>query len=295
MSADQADEADRRYFVTERGVKLHDVRYMPDTPVPKMIVFMVHGYGHYIDGVMERIGVENLTSRGAMVCGISHAGHGHSEGLRAYIPDYKQLVAEVGEYGMSIHQEFPDVPMFLVGQSMGGAFTLLATAPGQPLHKIVKGVVVQCPMCRIAPEMLPPDWVIALGDYIVWMFPTLPLAPVPSTNHLGFKDPKERERAAADPMVYHGRPRLMTAWQMRDAVLDVQSLLDKYDLPFLCQHGDADKVTSVQASRELHEKAISKDKDIIIYEGFWHALLAEPDGGAERVRDDMINWLMARA
>ena len=36
-------------------------------------------------------------------------------------------------------------------------------------------------------------------------------------------------------------------------------------------------------SELLHATAVSKDKTIKLYDGFYHALLSEPDGGAEQV------------
>lgn len=38
-------------------------------------------------------------------------------------------------------------------------------------------------------------------------------------------------------------------------------------------------------SEALVEAACAKDKEMKLYNGFYHALLSEPDGGAEQVRD----------
>eukprot|EP00050_Salpingoeca_kvevrii_P001159 m.163247 g.163247 ORF g.163247 m.163247 type:complete len:121 (+) comp10307_c0_seq9:6188-6550(+) len=102
------------------------------------------------------------------------------------------------------------------------------------------------------------------------------------------------QNAANDPLIYHGRPRLRTAFEMRNATLRVQESLAEYDRPLLLLHGDADKVTAPEASQLLHDTAASTDKKICIFEGMWHALLAEPDGGADRVREEMLKWLQAR-
>ena len=50
------------------------------------------------------------------------------------------------------------------GQSMGGAITLLSTAVDGPLKDVVKGVVLLAPMCKIAKEMMFPNWVVSIRD-----------------------------------------------------------------------------------------------------------------------------------
>lgn len=72
--------------------------------------------------------------------------------------------------------------------------------------------------------------------------------------------------------------------------------LNQVSLPFLVLHGEADKVTSPEGSKELHEMAISNDKTIKLYPDMWHGLLyGEPPKNIEIVFKDIINWLDERA
>lgn len=48
---------------------------------------------------------------------------------------------------------------------MGGGIALLATMPGGPLHKVVKGVILLSPMCKIADDMMMPTWVVRLWTH----------------------------------------------------------------------------------------------------------------------------------
>ena len=67
-------------------------------------------------------------------------------------------------------------------------------------------------------------------------------------------------------------------------------------------------MTDPAISQLLYDTASSTDKTIKRYDGMWcaapiiwretrtrgrHAILAEPDGGAERVRDDIASWIDA--
>ena len=48
----------------------------------------------------------------------------------------------------------------LSGQSLGGAIVLDSTLPGGPLHNKVKGIILLCPMCRMADNMMMPVWLV---------------------------------------------------------------------------------------------------------------------------------------
>ena len=53
-------------------------------------------------------------------------------------------------------------------------------------------------------------------------------------------------------------------------------------------------MTDSSISQELYDKAKSPDKTIKLYDDMWHALLAEPEGGAEKVLGDIVAWINSR-
>ncbi len=57
-------------------------------------------------------------------------------------------------------------------------------------------------------------------------------------------------------------------------------------------HGTEDALTNVEGSKMLYEKAISSDKTLNLYEGFYHELINEVE--KERVMRDMLEWISAR-
>ncbi len=95
--------------------------YIPDSP--EMIVQILHGMsehrGRYDDFA------KNLMNLGAVVVTSDHLGHGEnveSESELGYFSKaegWKQLVEDQHEITMQIKKEFPDLPLFLFGHSMG--------------------------------------------------------------------------------------------------------------------------------------------------------------------------------
>lgn len=67
-------------------------------------------------------------------------------------------------------------------------------------------------------------------------------------------------------------------------------------LPFLLLHGEDDRVTDPDISRELFQSAKSCDKELKLYPGMWHGLTAgESDDNIELVFTDIIHWLNKRS
>jgi alpha-beta hydrolase superfamily lysophospholipase len=125
--------------------------------------------------------------------------------------------------------------------------------------------------------------------------PKWKIVPTKNVLPLCFKDRAFLDKAMADPLSYKGKPRVRMAWECLEATRRVSEGLARVDLPFIVLHGEADRVTAPQASRDLHERASSTDKTLKIYDGMWHALMCEPDGGAERCLKDVHDWIHARA
>jgi alpha-beta hydrolase superfamily lysophospholipase len=96
-------------------------------------------------------------------------------------------------------------------------------------------------------------------------------------------------------LVYHDKSRLKTAVQLHLTTESIAARLHEYDAAFLVLHGKADTLTDPAISEELYTKAASTDKAIKLYDGMLHGLFAEPEGGGQRVTQDMIDWIFAHA
>lgn len=66
-----------------------------------------------------------FTAWGAVCTGIEFQGHGRSEGLPGFVPDWNALVDDVEEYvsKVVIPKYGKTCPIFVVAESMGGMIT----------------------------------------------------------------------------------------------------------------------------------------------------------------------------
>lgn len=115
---------------------------------------------------MKLVEHQRLAERGIAFCAIEYEGHGLSDGALGLFNDWNTLIGDVSSYFAQVAVRFPKKPMFLMGESMGGAISFSVykamSASGFPW----KGVVFLCPMCKISDNMLPPQPVI---DVLRWL------------------------------------------------------------------------------------------------------------------------------
>jgi acylglycerol lipase len=75
------------------------------------------------------------------------------------------------------------------------------------------------------------------------------------------------------------------------AIARVQEQAARFPVPVLVMHGSADRMVRPEGSRRFIDRVGHPDKELIEYQGAYHALLADLDG--ERVLADLGAWIAA--
>uniref|UniRef100_K3ZNU2 Serine aminopeptidase S33 domain-containing protein n=1 Tax=Setaria italica TaxID=4555 RepID=K3ZNU2_SETIT len=270
------------YARNSRGMSLFACRWLPgkkrnkDARPPKALVFLCHGYAVECGVTMRGTG-ERLARAGYAVYGLDYEGHGRSDGLQGYVPDFEALVQDCDDHFASVVRSHGTTVRhrFLLGESMGGAVALL-------LHRarpdFWTGAVLVAPMCKIADDMRPHPVVVSI------------LRAMNSTYPPG-RTQEKRDEIRGNPYCYKDKPRLKTAFELLKVSLDVEAnILHQVSLPFLIVHGGADKVTDPSVSELLYRPTLK------LYPGMWHALTSgESPNNIWTVFQDIIAWLDHRS
>jgi alpha-beta hydrolase superfamily lysophospholipase len=262
---------------TVDGLSLSGNRWAPGHD-PSAVLCIIHGLGEH-SGRYEDL-ARNVTDRGSAALAADMRGHGRSEGRRGHISSFEALLSDISLIIEEAAVHFPDLPIFLYGQSMGGNLVInYALRRGDD----IKGIIASSPLLRTASP--PPRWKHLLGKYARGILPTLPLHNEIRAEDLS-RDPEIVGAYKIDPIV-HDRLTLRFydvllagEWALRHA--------NDLRVPTLIMHGGADRVTSLEASHQFSELA----GDICTFkawEGFYHEVHNEP--GKERALDFMIEWL----
>lgn len=115
------------YFDSRDGInKIHAVRWIPERE-PKAVLQIVHGMAEYV-GRYDEFAVM-MAERGFLVVGEDHLGHGLSvpeDGAFGYFCENDPatvVVRDVHRLKKLTQQEYPGLPYFIMGHSMGSFIT----------------------------------------------------------------------------------------------------------------------------------------------------------------------------
>ena len=108
-------------FKNLKGIQLNARYWQPKGEVVGSI-FLCHGFGEHL-GWYEGL-AQQVANKGLLVFGHDHQGHGRSEGKRAFVESADDYVQDVLRHCGEVKAEYPGLPMFIYGHSMGGMITV---------------------------------------------------------------------------------------------------------------------------------------------------------------------------
>lgn len=161
---------------------------LPDGSVPRALVLLVHGYGHYMDCFFDRLASE-LCAMGLACAGVDLPGHGLSDGDRGLV----MPIGECAEAALRVRQEayleLPSgVPCIFYGESLGGAVATMAAslAPAD-----CQALCLMWPLMGVA---APPSTMMhTVLAVVAALCPGLVVRAAVDAGDHSFADPKKRE------------------------------------------------------------------------------------------------------
>ncbi|KAH9508162.1 hypothetical protein Btru_054903, partial [Bulinus truncatus] len=241
-------------FKNSRGLQIFCHYWNKDLKSPRALVFICHGaaehclwYGHVAQMLMEKE---------LYVFSHDHEGHGQSEGPRVHIANFKYYVQDVFQHIDTVKKMFPNVPLFIIGHSMGGAVSILA-AMERPEY--FTGVVLIAPCVTPEQDTVGPVKIF-LGKIIAKIAPYFPVLWLNDEDIS--RDKAICQKYKDDPLNYHGGMKAKWGLCFLKALQEIESKLPEVKWPFLVLHGDHDQIVNYKGSHSLYQKASSLDKTI---------------------------------
>lgn len=246
------------------------VREWPN-PRPRCVALAIHGYGEHVG---RYAGVADvLVEHGAVVFGPDHVGHGRSAGERVVIEDFEDVVADVHAVADLARATHPDLPVVLIGHSMGG---LIAARYAQLHGAGLAALVLSGPVIG--------DWALPRHLLALDEIPDTPISPAALS-----RDPEVGAAYTADPLVWHGpmkRPTVEAFARMLDTV---SKSGDLGRLPLLWLHGAEDRLVPLPGSRVGVEELRGDELTEHVYPGARHEVFHETNRA--EVFADLIHFL----
>lgn len=231
----------------------------------KAVLICVHGFGLYSEA-FEDLG-RRLCRKGYPTFSVDARGFGHYIKTNKTL-DFDASVSDIGQLIKLIKAKYPNVPIVLIGESMGGA---IAIQSGALYQKDISGIIASAPGdvrykqgkmdLKVAPRLLlRPNKRVEWGDELLQM--------ATSNSRLWHKWKN-------DPLV-----RLELAPK---ELLKFQSFMGKtgssakqiVSLPVLFLHGGDDELMKRKGTVELFNDVPSSRKDLFILGQREHVMLEE--------------------
>ncbi|KAI3618823.1 putative lysophospholipase [Moniliophthora roreri] len=184
-----------------------------------------------------------------------------------------------------------DIPVFLMGHSMGGA-VVLGYAISHPTPNIA-GVISTSPLIQqTKPASKVLRWIGSKASVLS-----------PWTLFPAELDVNDLSHDSAFNTAYANDPLIKASGSLKG----ISDMLGKGDelhrtlhrnwptkLPVLFVHGTGDKVTSHKATQAFHDNIKVEDRKIILFDDGYHELHNEPDGVKDKLMEEVFRWIEER-
>lgn len=275
-----AGRHDEGRFEGAGGAEIFWQAWLPDGEADA-VVAIAHGAAEH-GGRYAWVAGE-LAGRGHAVYALDHRGHGRSTGQRALVDRLDRAAADVQALVALAGDAHPDVPVFLLGHSMGG---LIALAHADRHQRELAGLVLSSPLAVLEAGGAARAAVRALSRWA----PRLPIVAIDAATVS--RDPEVVRAYERDPLNHRGRLPARTVGELAAAVGALPGRLPELRLPVLVLRGSADRLVDPAGGELVAERAGSDDCTLLSYDGLYHELLNEPE--RDRVLADVAGWIAAR-
>lgn len=313
-------------FLNCNGQRIHVRTYWPkdgngNICVPKAVILYIHGYGGHVNRLPYEALGSHYTSNEIAFITFDQFGHGYSTGVKAFVPKPAELVRLVLRIVDLIYHDIDadaandhlihkptnpmpsTTPLFIMGQSMGGAVALLTGLELYPLKNInFQGCILLCPALKVttAPSAIKRfalDYIMVPLVSQATMAPNMALSK--DLHHSWLNDDYikyvETDRNPANPqgLGYNGEMRYGSASHMLRLCEKSTKRFPLVHFPFLIFHDPEDHLTSFQGSLALFEQAKTPDnhKKLVVMHNSAHDLTINR---LEEIAEQSLQWIQDR-
>ena len=247
----------------------------------KANIVIIHGVGEHSGRYIET--AEKLFNMGFNIYTGDLIGHGLSDGLRIYIDSIDDYMNNVNFF---ISRVKNDMPLFILGHSMGGLIVLYYMLHHKDNH--IRGIIASSPYIKDKIEI--PVIKYMIGKTASAIFPKLRIESgligemVCRDKEIALKydnDPLNCSKVTARWFVELGKARINLILQSKN-----------FDSPCLILQAGGDVVVDEQSVQKFYEEVSSQDKEFVLYNEFYHEILNDPE--RERVIDKIGSWISER-
>lgn len=268
-------------FVAGDGAALPVRSWLPDGPV-RAVIIALHGFNDYSNAFA--VPGAYFSRHGIACYAYDQRGFGAAPG-RGLWAGTDAYANDLAGFARAIRRLHPGVPLYALGESMGGAVAMVAVTGTDP--PAVDGVILVAPAVW-ARDTMPwyQRWLLAVASHTVpWLELTgKGLGVVASDNNEVLRG------LGRDPLVIKAT-RVDTMHGLADLMDEALSRSDRLRLPTLVQYGRNDQVIPKEPTFLMLGRAPRTVRTAFYGQGY-HMLLRDLQG--EKPLADIVAWLEDR-
>lgn len=269
------------YINCDEKVKLFYRKDIPEGALANIIIN--HGFAEHLS--RYDYVVEKLNSAKIGVYRYDLRGHGRSKSPKGHINSFMDFAEDADRMVDLAKNEYPNLPLFMLGHSMGGFITCLY---GIKYPNKLEGQIFSGAAIRRLPQVegIKGD----LYNIINIFLPKMKVKNELSKDICSLVEVVENYEK--DPLVLKEATLNLYVQFLVKGTNWIEKNIGNYNTPCLIIHGEKDKIVPKEIAIFLYNSIKSKDKEIKIYDNLFHEILNEKD--KDKVLLDIINWLHSR-
>ncbi|MGX9292284.1 alpha/beta hydrolase [Bacillus sp. A015] len=262
------------------SLNLYLTKDYPQNP-PKAVLIISHGLAVHSHGFADF--AKTMNNHDITVYRFDARGHGKSDGRdKIHLNSYFEMVEDLRLVVEKAKTENPNLPIFVMGHSMGGNITALYTTkyPQAADGVILAGAGVRFNQLNL--DDLPrPEPADSFVNGVETIHKMLNLPMVEEESDSDWYDPLMLETFSVS--FFNG---------IKEGVQYLKANADKFIAPVLLVSGSDDVYVVPKDAIDFYQETASKDKSLRLYSGIGHYLMFEPNGDV--VVDDIVRWINQR-
>ncbi|CAO3615385.1 unnamed protein product [Cunninghamella echinulata] len=258
---------------------------------PVAEVLLIHGFGEHCsryDHVFRAFAEQGIQSysydqRGWGETGKKYHTYGNNHGYNKALEDINDAVNRIKK---------DDIPLFLIGHSMGGGLSLNYIARKEKYSGVAKltGVISSAPLVTLTTPV--PAFKYYPLKALSRVLPNFTIQA--GLDPAGISHDQEQvDIYKKDPLI-HDYTTISTVGGFLDAGKDLLTIGKDITTPVLFSHGDADPINKFESTKHVYEIASSTDKELKVWKGLYHELHNETKEERDQVINAYLGWIKAR-
>ncbi len=272
-------------FVAADGTVLPLRAWLPEG-APNAVVLALHGLNDYSNAFA--LPAPDLVAQGIAVYAYDQRGFGTAP-RRGRWAGEDTMARDAALAARLLRQRYPDTPLYLLGESMGGAVAILAVTGAAPAP--VDGVILAAPAVWGRQTM---NVFERVGLWLIGQVPALQVSQrsLPYKVHPSDNLPMLRA-LGADPLVLK-EARTDTLTGVVDLMSSALARAPRLAVPALILYGEKDEIVPREAIAAFvdHLPALAERQRVALYPKGYHMLLRDLQGAT--VLADISAWMRDR-